>query len=187
MTALTVDGSLWLLISRGWGHRIAYQALHGPRAQAIGLHLCQPLAWFETFGVNFRGKFNRCTRDLLWFTKHKEKFVFNDCPEIHRKSDGERLADVWGIDPPIPRVAGTHAERVQGVPTQLPLRLLRPILAGASDPGDLVVDPFAGSGTTGVVCIETGRRYIGVELSETFASLARNRLCNTTPGLPGVA
>ncbi len=61
-------------------------------------------------------------------------------------------------------------------PTQLPLALLRPIVACASDPGDLVVDPFSGSGTTGHACIELGRRFKGIELSEKFADLSRKRL-----------
>ena len=58
-------------------------------------------------------------------------------------------------------------------PTQLPIALLRPIVACASRPGDLVVDPFSGSGTTGAACIELGRRFVGLELSENFADLSR--------------
>ena len=82
------------------------------------------------------------------------------------------LDDVWTI----PRVCGTFRERVQGVPTQLPLALVRRIVLGLARPGDLVLDPFTGSGTTGVVCAEYGRRFAGIELREQYAVIARERL-----------
>ncbi len=62
------------------------------------------------------------------------------------------------------------------VPTQLPLTLVRRIVLGLSRPGDLVLDPFTGSGTTGVVCIEHGRRFQGIELREEYAAIARGRM-----------
>jgi site-specific DNA-methyltransferase (adenine-specific) len=176
---LAEDGSLWLLISHEWAWRLT-----GIAVQA-GLHHRQTITWFERFGVNCTGKFNRCTRPLLWLVKDPRRFVFHDCPEIRRPSDrqakyndkrpdprGKLLDDLWEI----PRVAGTHAERIKGFPTQLPIRLLRPIVACAPDPGDLVVDPFSGSGTTGVACLELGRRYLGIEQSEAFAIKSRVRL-----------
>jgi site-specific DNA-methyltransferase (adenine-specific) len=86
-------------------------------------------------------------------------------------STGKNLDDVWTIS----RVAGTHSQRIQGVSTQLPIELPRRIVACASEPGDLVVDPFNGSGTTGAACQELGRRYLGIEQSERFAGLASAR------------
>jgi site-specific DNA-methyltransferase (adenine-specific) len=84
--------------------------------------------------------------------------------------------DVWGINPPIPRVCGTFKERIKGFPTQLPLALLKPIVAFSSNPGDVVLDPFSGSATTGVEAIRQRRRYIGIELGEEYAKLSRERL-----------
>jgi site-specific DNA-methyltransferase (adenine-specific) len=116
------------------------------------------------------------------------RFVFNR-DAVTRPSDrqakyadkranprGKLWDDVWGINPPIPRLTGTCNERIPGFPTQLPLRLLEPIVLCASEPGDLVVDPFCGSGTTGVAAIENKRRFIGIEKSDKFARLARLRL-----------
>jgi DNA modification methylase len=54
--------------------------------------------------------------------------------------------------------------------------LLRRVVACASGPGDLVVDPFSGSATTGAACVELGRRYLGIEASGRFAAMARERL-----------
>ena len=76
----------------------------------------------------------------------------------------------------IPRLAGTHGERIKGFPTQLPEKLLQPVIGCAADPGDLVIDPFSGSATTGAVCLNLGRRYVGIELEERFCVLAGARL-----------
>jgi site-specific DNA-methyltransferase (adenine-specific) len=181
---LTDDGSLWLLVNHEWARTLCV------RAEDLGFHLRQWLTWYESFGVNTTKMFNRCSRPLLWLVKDAGNFVFNDhAPEVRRPSDrqevygdaranadGKLWDDVWGIKPPIPRVVGTAKERMPEFPTQLPLALLRPIVACASAAGDLVIDPFNGSGTTGAACIELGRRYIGVELSEHFAGLSRTRL-----------
>ncbi len=187
---LADDGSLWLLI--GWESQPDLAIL----AREAGFHLRQTITWYESFGVNCARKFNRCSRALLWLTKDRERFVFNDeAPEIRRPSDrqmkygdkradpGGRLwGDVWGIDPPIPRLVDNDRERIPDFPTQAPLGLLRPIVACASNHDDLVLDPFVGSGTTGAACVELGRRFIGIELSERFARLARQRLCVASAG-----
>jgi DNA modification methylase len=187
---LSDDGSFWLLVNHEWAWVLA-----GIATQDVGLHLNQWITWYESFGVNCSGKFNRCSRPLLWFTKDPKRFVFNEhAAEIRRESDrqakyndpranpdGKLWDDVWGVNPPIPRLTGTSAERVPGFPTQLPLSLLRPIIAAASDPGDLVIDPFCGSGSTGAACLELGRKFLGFELSDDFAALAEKRLLATAP------
>jgi site-specific DNA-methyltransferase (adenine-specific) len=183
--ALADDGSFWLIITHRWSPYLFH------KAKRAGFHWRQTVTWYEPFGQNCTRKFNRCSRPILWFTKHRKRFVFNaDAPEVRRPSDrqaiyrdkrgkpeGKLWDDVWGIKPPIPRLARSHKkERIPGFPTQLPIRLLRPIVAGCSDVGDLVIDPFCGSATTGAACLELGRRFIGLERSETFANRARERL-----------
>ena len=63
-----------------------------------------------------------------------------------------------------------------GYPTQKPLALLRRIIAASSNEGDLVLDPFCGSGTTCVAAQEMGRDWIGIDMSEEAVALARTRL-----------
>ncbi len=183
--ALADDGSLWLLINHEWAWVLCYEAI-----ETTGFRLRQWITWYESFGVNTTKMFNRCSRPLLWLTKDSKRFVFNsEAPEIRRQSDrqaiyddkradpdGKLWDDVWGINPSIPRITGTSKERLPDVPTQLPLALLRPIVACASNAGDLVIDPFSGSGTTGAACVELGRRFIGCELSKPFAEISRLRL-----------
>jgi site-specific DNA-methyltransferase (adenine-specific) len=61
-------------------------------------------------------------------------------------------------------------------PTQKPLGILRPLIVKSTSPGDLVLDPFCGSGSTGVACMEEGRRFIGIEQDPTYAAVARSRM-----------
>jgi site-specific DNA-methyltransferase (adenine-specific) len=180
--ALAPDGSLWLLCGLEYDHRLRVVA------EGLGFHTRQSITWFETFGVNCTDKFNRCSRRLLWLVKDPRRVVFHPAA-VTRPSDrqtkyndqradpaGKTWDDVWGINPPIPRLVDNDPERLHDFPTQLPLALLRPIVGCASDPGDLVVDPFSGSGTTGHACLELGRRYLGIERSERFAALSELRL-----------
>jgi site-specific DNA-methyltransferase (adenine-specific) len=179
---LTPDGSLWLLCNHEWSARLQL-ALEG-----AGLHHRQTVIWYETFGVNCTRKFNRCSRPLLWMVRDPRRFVFHadavrtrsarqDLGDRRANPAGKILDDVWTI----PRIAGSHDERIEGFPTQLPLELLRRVVGCASDPDDLVVDPFNGSGTTGVACVASGRRYLGIEQSASYAARARQRLASTTP------
>jgi site-specific DNA-methyltransferase (adenine-specific) len=193
--ALADDGALWVLISYQYVSRI--QRI----AEEAGFSLRQIVVWYETFGQNMTKMFNQCWRPLLWLVKNPRKFIFNDFEEdpargsIRRPSarqtqyrdgradPGGKLWDnVWGIDPLIPRLVDNDPERLPNFPTQLPIKLLLHIISCCSDPGDLVLDPYSGSATTGCACLELGRRYIGIELSEEFAELSRQRLATHVVG-----
>lgn len=179
---LTPDGSFWVLINDEWADEL------GCMLRRAGLHRRAWIKWYESFGVNSPKNFNRTSRHLFYMVNDPNRFVFNR-EAVTRPSDrqaiygdkravagGKTWDDVWGINPPIPRLAGTFKERIPDFPTQLPLDLLRAVVGCASDPDDLVIDPFNGSGTTGVAAIELGRRYLGIEKSAEFADLAAKRL-----------
>src|SRR5262249_8342627 len=177
----TADGSFWVLINDE--NAAEFKVM----LEESGLRLRQWLVWYECFGAKHANGFNRTHRHLLW-TGKEQGFVFN-AEAVNRPSDrqtkyhderaqegGKNWDSVWGIKPSIPRLTGTCAERLPDFPTQLPLALVRPIVGCASDPGDLVLDPFSGSGTTGAVCVELGRRFVGIEKSNDFVELSRKRL-----------
>jgi site-specific DNA-methyltransferase (adenine-specific) len=86
--------------------------------------------------------------------------------------------DTWYVA----RVCGTFKERT-GHPCQMPEALLERIIRVSSNPGDLVLDPFAGSGTTLATAKRLGRRYLGVELSAEYAARVEERLAAVTPDL----
>ncbi len=177
--ALLPDGSMWVLISDEWADHF------GVMLTEAGMIRRSWIKWYESFGVNCASKFNRTSRHLFYVVKHARRFTFNR-QAVSRPSarqakyrdkranpNGKILDDVWTD---IPRLCGTHRERIDGFPTQLPVALLRRIVACSSDPGDLVLDPFSGSATTGAASILLGRRYLGIEQNAEFAARSRDRL-----------
>lgn len=175
-------GSLWLLIN----HESAADVEITLRE--VGFTVINWITWYESFGVNCQNKFMRSSRRLFHAVKDPECYVFNKKPvtrpsarqEIYNDKrahpEGRLWDDVWGIYPAIPRVCGTFKEREPGFPTQLPLKLLYPIVTCAANPGDLVIDPFNGSGTTGVACIVSGCRYVGIDINPEYVDRSRARL-----------
>jgi DNA modification methylase len=175
---LTDDGSLWVMIGD------EYAAEYAVELKAVGYTIRSWVKWYETFGVNCSNKFNRTSRHIFYAVKDQAAFVFNHEP-VTRPSDrqtkygdsraaagGKLWDDVWQIA----RLTGTCSERIPDFPTQLPLALVEPIVLCGSMPGDLVVDPFNGSGTTGVAAVRNGRKYVGIEKSEKFADIATKRI-----------
>src|SRR5690606_6070169 len=88
--------------------------------------------------------------------------------------------DTWYV----PRLCGTFKERVQWHPCQLPEALLERIIKPSSDPGDLVFDPFTGSGTTLTTARRLGRDWLGTEMSEDYATKALERIMSAVPDVP---
>ncbi|MHC4404299.1 MAG: DNA-methyltransferase [Planctomycetota bacterium] len=175
---LTDDGSLWVVISDEWADHF------GVMLTSLGLHRRNWIKWYETFGVNCTRKFNRCSRHIFYCVKDPGWFVFNP-DAVRRPSDrqmkyGDKRAnpsgkvhdDVWVV----PRVAGTHGERIRELPTQLPLEITRRIVGAASNRGDLVLEPFCGGAPAGVAAVQSGRRYLGIDSSPEFVEVARRRL-----------
>jgi adenine specific DNA methylase Mod len=81
--------------------------------------------------------------------------------------------DVWSG---FSRVCGTFKERAGWHPCQMPESLLKRIIAASSNPGDCVLDPFSGSGTTAAAAFQLGRNYVGVEISEQYVENSNQRL-----------
>jgi site-specific DNA-methyltransferase (adenine-specific) len=175
---LTEDGSLWVMISD------EYAAEYAVLLRDLGLKVRSWIKWYETFGVNCQNNFNRCSRHLFYCVKDEHKFVFNSDAVTRLSARQERYNDkravaggkLWDNVWQIARLTGTSTERIPDVPTQLPEELLTPVVLCASDPGDLVIDPFAGSGTTGAVCVKNKRKFIGIDNNEEYVRIANSRL-----------
>jgi len=175
---LTPDGAFWLIVSDEFAAELCVEAT------AIGFHRRAWVKWYETFGVNCSDNFNRTSRHLFYFVKDAKRFVFNKAafnrPSARQvlyndgraKAGGKLWDDVW----PIPRLVDNAKERLAGFPTQLPLDLVRPIVAGCSDPGDLVIDCCAGSGTVLHAALEQNRNAWGCDLDPKFVAAAKHRL-----------
>lgn len=175
--ALKPTGSLWIISGQEHGAEIDIAI------QRAGMTMRNRITWHETFGVYCHGKFGRCSRPIFYATKSPKGFTFNreavTVPSARQEKYGDKRAapggkimgDVWTIS----RVCGTFKERVKGVPTQLPTELVQRIIGVSSNPGDIVLDPFAGSGTSLVVAKAMGRGAIGIELNPDYAEIASLR------------
>ena len=163
-------------------------------ADEIGLFMRNWLIWHYTFGQQMKKKFARSHTHIFYFVSDKSNFTFND-HAVRVPSDrqllyndkranpaGKMPDDVWSQ---YPRVCGTFKERTGWHPCQMPESLLKRIIAVSSNPGDCVLDPFSGSGTTAVTAAQSGRNYVGVEISKTYVEKAKKRLADLKNQKPG--
>lgn len=151
----------------------------------LGLHLRNWIIWRYTFGQNMKAKFCRSHTHILYFTKDPELFKFNDhllrfpsarhteYQDLRANPKGRLPDDVWDE---FPRVCGTFKERAGFHGCQMPEALLQRIVLASSDPGDVVLDPFIGSGTTAVAAKRVGRKYVGIDISEEYVAHTKKRL-----------
>ena len=202
---LSPQGSFWLAM--GDEHVAEVKQI----CEAAGLHLRNWVVWYYTFGVHCTKKFSRSHTHLLYFVRDPKRFTFNDreirVPSARqlvyadaRASQEGRVPDnTWILRPPdgpegtfapeqdvwyFARVAGTFKERAGFHSCQMPERLLERIILACSHPKDVVLDPFAGSGSTLVVAKKLGRRFVGCELSPQYVEQIQARLKQTRCGDP---
>jgi modification methylase len=131
---------------------------------------------------NFRGRrFTNAHETLLWCSKSKDQksYTFN-YEAMKALNDDLQMRSDWLIP------LCTGGERLKddkgqkAHPTQKPEALLHRVLLASTKPGDIVLDPFFGTGTTGAVAKKLGRRYIGIERDAGYISVARKRIAQVT-------
>ncbi len=110
--------------------------------------------------------FNFSAEYIIWARKSKEKRHFYNIDLMKQINGGKRMSDVWNIP-----TTGLWEKTCGKHPTQKPLRLLYRIILASTQEGDLVLDPFAGSCTTGIAANLLGRSFIGCDQSEEFLNL----------------
>jgi site-specific DNA-methyltransferase (adenine-specific) len=164
---LKPNGTIWIT---GTAHNI-YSV--GYALQTLGYKVLNDIAWYKVNpppNLSCR-YFTHATETILWAklsSKARHTFHYED---MKRENKGKQMQSLWYIKPPTMR-----EKRYGKHPTQKPEALLERILNAASNLGDLVLDPFCGSGTTGVVCARLGRRFIGFELDGKYLQVAVRRI-----------
>lgn len=173
---LKPEGSLWI---SGTYHSI-YQC--GYLIQKNGFHILNDIAWFKPNAApNLSCRFFTASHEtLLWARRNysaKHTFNYSDMkngtfPEDKLKKSRTQMRSVWSIPTPGP------AEKQYGKhPTQKPLALLNRIVKASTKPGDIILDPFSGTGTSGAAVKNAGSRfYIGIELERQYCEIGRKRL-----------
>ncbi|GAB4420159.1 MAG: site-specific DNA-methyltransferase [Anaerolineae bacterium] len=152
--------------------------LFGLLEEELGLNFNGWITWHYTQGMGRKSGFSPRHEDILYFTR-SEQFTFNlDAVRIPQKYYRERNnmaganpGDVWTFS----HVHYCSAERLPH-PTQKPEALLERIINASSNPGDLVLDPFVGSGTTCRVAQVLGRAWLGIDLNPEYIIMSQQRL-----------
>ena len=171
-------GTIWVI---GSYHNI-YRV--GAIMQDLGYWFLNDIAWIKSNPTpNFRGvRFTNAHETLLWAQKKKgAKYTFNHHAMKALNEDLQMRSD-WVI----PICSGRERIRLHGTkahPTQKPEALLYRVILSSSNPEDIVLDPFFGTGTTGAVAKKLQRRWIGLEREPAYAQLARERIAGVDAGL----
>lgn len=172
---LKPEGTLWV---SGTYHSI-YQCGHA--LQALGYHILNDISWFKpNASPNLSCRFFTASHEtIIWARKEKKaKHTFNydlmkegEWPEDQLKKPGLQMRSVWSMGTPRPeeKKYGKH-------PTQKPLDLLKRIVLASTNEGDVVLDPFAGSSTTGIAAIVHGRKFIGIDMEPKYLDLSIKRI-----------
>lgn len=185
------DGAFWL--------NLGYMEKPG-RAKALPLpyllwdkspfYLVQEIVWNYGAGVAARKSLSPRNEKLLWYVKDPANYTFNldsirdpDVKYPLQKKNGKlrcntigkNPSDVWQIAKVTSGEDRASPERTSH-PAQFPLDLVNRVVLGFSNPEELVLDPFMGSGTVGLSCLQQGRRFIGIELRPAYCDMAAKRI-----------
>jgi len=171
---LKPHGTIWI---SGTYHSI-YQC--GFALQVAGFHILNDIAWFKpNASPNLSCRFFTASHEtLIWARKDKKaKHTFNyglmkngNWPEDQLKKKDLQMRSVWSINTPkgIEKTFGKH-------PTQKSFDLLRRVMLASTKKGDLVLDPFTGSSTTGLAAYLYGRKFIGIDTEKEYLNLSIKR------------
>jgi site-specific DNA-methyltransferase (adenine-specific) len=154
-------------------------------ADQLGLFMRNWIIWHYTFGQQTKNKFARAHTHIFYFVNDKKNFTFNEyavrVPSDRQLTYNDKRASLKGKMPDdvwseFSRVCGTFKERTGWHPCQMPEKILKRIIAASSNPGDCVLDPFSGSGTTAAAAYQLGRIYVGIEISRKYVENSKHRL-----------
>ena len=171
---LKPEGTLWV---SGTYHSI-YQCGHA--LQSLGYHILNDISWFKpNASPNLSCRFFTASHEtIIWARKDKKaKHIFNynlmkegNWPEDQLKKPNLQMRSVWSMGTPKPneKKHGKH-------PTQKPLDLLKRIILASTNKGDVIIDPFAGSSTTGIAAMMHGRKFVGIDTEKGFLDLSIKR------------
>lgn len=162
------------------------------------------IIWTFGHGLNSTSRFSGRHETILWFTKGKQTTFNLDAVRVPQKYPGKRSyrgpnkgklsgnplgknpSDIWDVGDvsdiwDIPNVKAKHIEKTDH-PCQFPVAIPQRLIKALTNPGDLVLDPFMGSGTTGVAALVEGRRFAGAELMKEYYDISVARLKDAEAG-----
>jgi len=174
---LKPNGAMWTI---GSYHNI-FQV--GAIMQELGFWILNDVVWVKTNPMpNFRGtRFTNAHETLIWATPRKTgKYTFN-YETMKKLNGGKQMRSDWDMNICLGEERLKAADGKSLHNTQKPMDLLRRVILASTKPGDIILDPFVGSGTTPAVARELGRQFIGIERQESYVVAARERVANIKP------
>ena len=171
---LKPTGTMWVI---GMYHNIFRV---GAIMQNLGIWFLNDVIWVKIGALpNFNGRrFTNNHETLIWAVKNKncKDYTFNY--ELMKKMNGgKQMKDtdwVFGLSRGKERLRGDDGVKLH--PTQKPLKLIQQVVLASSNKGDIILDPFFGTGTTGVVAKALDRKWIGIEKEEKYCKIAQKRI-----------
>jgi modification methylase len=175
---LKPNGTIWVI---GSYHNIFRV---GAAMQDLGFWLLNDVVWRKTNPMpNFRGRrFQNAHETMIWATRDaKAKAYTFNYEAMKAANDDTQMRSDWLF--PIctggERLKDEHGDKVH--PTQKPEALLARVILSSTKPGDVVLDPFFGTGTTGAVAKRLGRHFVGIEREQDYIDAARERIASVRP------
>jgi modification methylase len=174
---LKPNGAIWVIGSYHNVFRL------GVALQDLGFWIQNDIVWRKTNPMpNFRGKrFTNAHETLIWAGREQKSRVTFNYEAMKALNDDLQMRSDWLF----PICAGPErlkdSDGRKAHPTQKPEALLHRVLLATTNPGDVVLDPFFGTGTTGAVARRLGRKWIGIERDKDYAAVARARIDKVRP------
>ncbi len=162
---------------------------------SLGMKLRNRIVWQFGHGLHASKRFSGRYEVILWFTKtdsykfnldevrvpqkypNKKHFKGPNVGQLSGNPLGKNPGDIWDI----PNVKSNHVEKT-GHPCQFPVELVERLVLALTDPGDTVLDPFVGVGTTAVAALAHGRKAVGAEIDAEYVEVAKERLALAEQG-----
>jgi site-specific DNA-methyltransferase (adenine-specific) len=164
---LKPDGTIWV---SGTTH-IIYSV--GYAMQELGYKVLNDIVWYKRNAPpNLSCRyFTHSTEIVLWAAKNEKSRHYFNYSLMKKLNKGKQMRNLWEISSP-PRKEKKFGKH----PTQKPVELLTRIILASTQEGEVVLDPFCGSSTTGVAAVPLSRKYVGIELEDEYLELSGNRL-----------
>lgn len=164
---LAKDGTIWV---SGTSH-VIYSI--GFAMQQLGFKILNDIAWYKINpppNLSCR-YFTHATETILWAAKNKDSKHYFNYALMRKMNNNKQMKSLWSITAP------KSEEKIYGKhPTQKPVTLLERIILASTKEKDIVLDPFAGSSTTGVAAYRLGRYFMGVDSNKEYLDLSVKRL-----------
>lgn len=169
---LTPNGTIWVSGTSHVIHSVGFAM------QQLGFKMLNEIVWEKPNpppNLSCR-YFTHASETILWAARDRKSRHHFDYAAMREQNGGKQMKSVWRMQAP------GNGEKVHGRhPTQKPIELLARIVRASCPPDGVVLDPFNGSGTTGVAALRAGLRYVGIEREADYLELTRKRLGDEVP------